>query len=298
MDNETTSTEEFFSAFEDTGYQTGDEGAEEITTDPEEAEQTSENPTQQGEEAPESGESAGENTEGSDGKKPAEGKQQPDSFTLKVNKEERTVSREEMIALAQKGADYDRVKAAADKSKSDNEALNRQISEMKPLYDTLCEVAKGQNTSVENLLENFQIQILCQKENLSEGEARERLARVKAERELEKLKTAPAAKSPEQVRKERADQEIAQFQKDFPDVPLSEVPVDELMADVQSGKSLTIAYQGYLMRQKDAEIQRLNTELAAAEQNRRNRQASPGSAGDSGSRKTKSATDDFWAAFA
>lgn len=291
------STEEFFSAFEDAGYQSGEAAEETAQEETTETQESTEDTAQDGAEQAQDG----ENTEDAPGEEQAaegaEAQQQPESFTIKVNKEERTVSREEIIALAQKGADYDRVKAAADKSKSDNEALNQQLASMKPVFDLICEIAKDAGVEVEALLDSFQISRLRQKENLSEGEAKERLARVKAERELEKMKATPATPNPEQERKARVDKEIEQFQKDFPDVALGDIPVDELAADIQAGKPLSQAYQAYLMRQKDAEIQQLKAAAAAAEQNRKNRAASPGSASDSGSRKTKSATDDFWAAF-
>lgn len=54
----------------------------------------------------------------------------PETYTLKVNKELREVGREELIALAQKGADYDRVKAAAEQGKSDNMALRNRLADL------------------------------------------------------------------------------------------------------------------------------------------------------------------------
>lgn len=54
----------------------------------------------------------------------------PETYTLKVNKALREVSREELIALAQKGADYDRVKAAAEQGKSDNMALKNRLADL------------------------------------------------------------------------------------------------------------------------------------------------------------------------
>lgn len=293
------STEDFFSAFEDAGYQSGAEetaGADQTeNTEPSaNAEETAQGAAEQAQGEENTGDAPGEE-QAAEG---AEATQQPESFTIKVNKEERTVTREEIITLAQKGADYDRVKAAWDKNKSDNEALNQRLATVQPVYDLIQEIAKDAGMEVEALLDSFQITRLRQKENLSEGEAKERLARVKAERELEKMKAAPAAeKSREQEQQERRDKDIAQFQKDFPDVNLGTLPVDELAADIQAGKTLSLAYQNYLMRQKDAEIQQLKAAAAAAEQNRRNRDASPGSTSDSGAKKTKSATDDFWAAF-
>lgn len=298
MSENDVSTEDFFSAFEDAGYQSGAEGTENaVQTDNAEPSANAEETTQGAAEQAQDEENAGNAPGEEQAAEGTEATQQPESFTIKVNKEERTVNRDEIITLAQKGADYDRVKAAADKSKSDNEALNQQLASMQPVYDLICEIAKESKLEITDLLDGIRIQQLRNRENLSEGEAKERLARMKAERELEKLKAISTAKSPEQEQKERRDQEIAQFQKDFPDVNLGTLPVDELTADIQAGKTLSLAYQNYLMRQKDAEIQRLQAAAAAAEQNRRNRDASPGSTSDSGSRKTKSATDDFWAAF-
>lgn len=300
MDESTVSTEAFFDAFDETAdYQTGnaDNGAENQEAEATESEHVSDEPAPQGDTAPQDGEN-GEDSHGDAGEKPAaEGSQAGDSFTIKVNKEERTVSREEMITLAQKGADYDRVKAAVDKGKSDNEALTAQIAQMQPVYDLVNQIAKDAQVEVTQLLDAFQLQQLQEKEGLTKNEATERLARRKAEMELQRLKASPASQTPEQTRKERMDREVAEFQQLFPDVPLAQVPVDALMADVQAGKTLSQAYQGYLMAQKDAEITRLNAEIAAKAQDSKNRASSPGSASDSGSKRTKSQFEDFWAAF-
>ena len=51
---------------------------------------------------------------------------QSETFTLKVNKEEKTYSREEVISLAQKGADYDRVKEQLTRSREEKDHLQTQ----------------------------------------------------------------------------------------------------------------------------------------------------------------------------
>ena len=100
---------DFMDAFDDSAdYQTGE--AEEPAVEEGAAESTEE--TAQPEDhtdTSEGSQDAGQEETGEDqGKSETDSKPQNETFTLKVNKEEKTYSREEVISLAQKGADYDR----------------------------------------------------------------------------------------------------------------------------------------------------------------------------------------------
>jgi hypothetical protein len=235
-----------------------------------------------GEETPAAAETAPEASQGGD------------SFTLKVNKEERTVSREEVVALAQKGADYDRVKEALDQSKTAYAALENESKDARDAYSQLCEIAEESEITVADLLDHFRVERL-KNQGIPEGEAKERLARMKLEKENAALRGAqPQQKTEAEQMKERADREIAEFQKLYPGVALTQELVNDLMADVHGGMTLVHAYQKNQNAKLEAENRRLAAELAAEKKNAQNRTATPGSMGDSGARKSKDLFDEFF----
>lgn len=286
--NDTPITDEFFEAFDDdTGYQSDTETQVEdpVQDEPAAEEQAEEAPAEEGEDGKES--PAKEEPA-------AEPEQNAEAFTLKVNKEERTVTREEMIAYAQKGVDYDRVKAAAEQAKSDNTALKEQNAKMQEAYDLLEQIAGDSKSTVAELLETMRVNRLVS-QGLSQETAKERIAREKAEKAL------ADANAKQEVKKEtaadRAAREVADFRKEYPDVDMSKELMDRLVEDVQNGMSLTQAYRKYESAQKDARIQQLQAELEAEKKNRENRSTSPGSQSDSGAKRVTDKFDDFFDAF-
>lgn len=220
---------------------------------------------------------------------------QPETFTLKVNKEEKTYSREEVISLAQKGADYDRVKDQLTRSKEEKEQLQTQLDSQKEAVDVLNELAKDAGVEPSAMIRNLRVGLL-KKQGLSEDAANERLLRMDAEKENAVLKAA-AETAPKETPKDRAQRELAEFRNAYPDVELTEEVLGALMADVQSGTTLTNAYQKYESAKKDAQIAELQRQLAAEKQNKENLASSPGSQADSGGKRTKSDFDDFMDAF-
>lgn len=296
-----TNFDEFFGSFDaDDGYQT-DSG----TNDGESGENQQEDKSESAEEEKEtSGEAAeadekGENAENVQGdgkeKSGAEHEQTSDTFTIKVNKEERQVTMEELISLAQKGADYDRVKKQAENG---NQALMDKLSKTQQVYDVISMIAKESGVEVPVLLDTFRVRQLMEKDGLSEKEAQERLGRLKAEEKLNAIQSENAEKSsPDKQMRERAERELKEFRKNFPDVDISDLPVEKMAEDIASGMTMTQAYLKELNRRQSEEIRTLNEKLKAKEQNDRNRISSPGSASDSGTKKAKDKFEDFFSAF-
>ena len=138
-ENEDFGLEDFESALFDEGYQTDDD----VDTDDSavtETDDESQEPDTDDEAEPDDGEIE-EDNEGDDADESddddAEGEDGADSntnddqtFTIKVNKEERKVTREEMTALAQKGADYDRVKEQNAQLRQSNTDLQTKLDGM------------------------------------------------------------------------------------------------------------------------------------------------------------------------
>jgi hypothetical protein len=301
MNETATSFDEFFGAFDADAVGNQTEQSEETLeideTTNAEAESDAET-AQETEEASESGENAKDDTEGGEKKDAAESEQMSEMFTIKVNKEERQVTREELIALAQKGADYDRVKSQYDKGKTDNQALNDQLAKTQQVYDVIEQIAKETGVEIPKLLDTFQIRRLMDKEGLSEKEATERLGRLKAENQLKLIQESKQqTKSAEDERKERADREVKEFKENFPDIDISSLPVERMAKDIAAGMSMTQAYLKFQNQQQQEQIEKLNQQLKAQEQNKKNKASSPGSVSDSGTRKNKDQFDDFFSAF-
>lgn len=294
--DENTGLSEFMEAFDDTAdYQTGGEDETSVEEEVTETDSEQQNAVEVDE---------GNETTETDGDQPEDGEQtvkdtvgQEETFTLKVNKEEKTYSREEVIALAQKGADYDRVKEQLGQSRQENTDLQGKISEQQEAMEVLNELAKDAGTDLPGLLKNLRIGML-RKQGLSEDAANERLLRLAAEKENASLKAAVEQPKTEESGADRAKRELAEFREEYPDVELGKELLDKLMSDVQGGMPLLKAYKKYESNQKDAQIAELQRQLEAEKQNRTNRAASPGSQKDSGGKRTKSDFDDFMEAFA
>ena len=283
MENENIGFEEFEAAFADTDdnqIEVEEEIVEEeaTQTDAEDASETEDN-QQPEEEKTDTGEQENPQTE-----QPKE-----ETFTLKVNKEEKTYSREEVITLAQKGADYDRVKEQLTQTRG-------QLDEQNDAMDVLSELAKESGMDVPKLLDTLRINML-RKQGLSEDAANERLLRMKAEKENATLKAAATQVQQQESNADRAKREVAEFRENYPDVELTKELMDKLMADVSGGKSLTAAYRAMEKAQAEARIAELERQLAANKKNAENKAASPGSQKDSGGSRAKTEFDEFLEAF-
>lgn len=299
MENENTSFDEFAEAFDDAAdYQTdsaeetiAEEDISEVSDDTQEndAEDTGAEETTDSDDGNQTEHAEGGDTD-------AQQDQSGETFTLKVNKEEKAYSREEVISLAQKGADYDRVKDQLAQSRQTVETLQGQLDSQKEAMNILDELAKDAGMEIPAFLRNMRIGLL-KKQGLSEDAANERLLRMDAERENAALKAAAEESQSQETGAQRAERELAEFREAYPDVELTREVLDELMTDVQGGMSLTKAYQKRESAQKDAKIAELQRQLAAEKQNKENLASSPGSQKDSGGKRTKSDYDDFMEAF-
>ena len=184
-----------------------------------------------------------------------------------------------MLILAQRGMDYDRIRAKYDESKPAMELIGR--------------LAKQAGTSISEYLSMSRVREK-QSSGMNEAEARraveleDREAAVSA-REAEEAQRQRAAEQASQSRTDaeaRRQADIAEFQRAFPDAakdPKSIPP--QVWADVRSGMSLVSAYSRYAVSQARAAQQEAEQKAAAAAQNRKNEARSAGSmqsAGDTG----------------
>lgn len=217
------------------------------------------------------------------------------TFTIKVNKEERTVGLAEMTALAQKGADYDRVKERAQQTIQE---LRTQLDGQKDVMEIMTTLAEKTGTPLNELAEMLYVSYR-KGEGRTETEAKLELQNARLQKGLDAVNAEKdKQKEAEESSQNRAQREVDEFRRSYPEVEFTDELVSKLTPDVQAGMTLLSAYQKYEAAQKEARIAELERQLAAEKKNRENRSNSPGSQKDSGGQRGKSDFDDFMSAFA
>lgn len=298
MENEGMDFEEFFSAYDAPGEDDGNQ------TDPETVEEETGENAQEAEESPETGETDSEGSTPEQEKKPendggeADKPAETQKFTIKVNKGTREVELPEMTELAQKGADYDRVKGQLETSRTNEANLQKTVDEQSPIMEVLQLAAKDAGVDVAELVDSIHVGLLKGK-GMTEAEARAEIRAAKAEKAVNDLKNKPAQEEKPETdsNQERAKREIAEFQTAFPGVQLNQETLDKLAPDVQNGMTLTSAYLKMENARLTAELAEQKRALEAEKQNQKNRrQAAPGQ-NDSGGGREKDAFEDFFTAF-
>lgn len=302
-ENENVGFEDFESALFGGDYQIDGEGEfEETETDDTEdgdviddsADDEDSEPAEETEEDKTEEENSGdpdEDTEKTEDEPQKDSEQQ--TFTIKVNKEEKTVTLDEMTALAQKGADYDRVKENYTKSQQNVQELQEKLNALtahQSALDILSIVAEQSGASIDQLAESIYVN-LRKNAGISEGEAKGELKSARLEKELNSYKTQKS--QPEDDADSRAKRDMEEFQKEYPDVQLTGELIKSLTADIQNGMSLSAAYRKFERQQSAAKIADLERRLAAKAQNDKNKKQSPGSQKDSGGRRTRSDYEEF-----
>lgn len=193
----------------------------------------------------------------------------PELFTIKNRDEQRQVTREELVSMAQKGWDYDRVRQERDQ-------LRQYRTENDPSVELIKRYADRSGMSVGEYLD------YCRKQELiaggmSEQEALQKvgLDRERAELDRERRELDAHRQQMDSVRQraqaqaQARQQDVEQFYRTYPKVDPKSIP-QEVWDAVKAGESLTNAYTMH-------ENRRLAAELAAERQNRKNRETAPGS---------------------
>lgn len=209
-------------------------------------------------------EPAREETNGAPGK--AEGCEGRDNelFTLKNRDEKRQVTRDELVAMAQKGWDYDTVRAERDQ-------LRQYRRETGPALEMVQANARRNGMTVPEYLDH------CRKQDLMRGGLDERAAAQTIQ--IEKQKAELDARRQQEnsliqrVRAQQAGrrQDMERFLQAYPAVKAESIP-KEVWVQVSRGVPLVSAYAMHENRQ-------LKAQLAAERQNRANRLRTPGGLG-------------------
>lgn len=279
-DNEIIVTEDELAGFDDgwddetrdTGRGEGDEGDGEVGEDGEEdgaageeaAAESSEGAEDKGAEGGESGEAGDDHIEGGD-------VEQLERYVLKHLDETREVGRDEVIALAQQGLDYARIRKRAD----EYEAFLKEIAGDRPVVE---------------VMDSVRAERLVKEQGIDRQTA---LARVKFEREKAAFESENAERAEQTKRDEQRQKDLAAFASARPDVKAHEIP-REVWADFRDGVSLIDAYGRFENKQLRERIKALETEVAAAKRNNINKERTAGSRASAGRRKETDPFDDGW----
>lgn len=222
-------------------------------------------------------------------KKQTDGQGEADQlFTLKHLDETRQVGRDEVVALAQKGMDYDRIR-------QDRDTARAEAARLSEMEEFLKELAAPGNMTVEELMDITRANILAERDGIDQSIA---LQRVKLERDrkaldaqkqsMERQNQADAQQAAEQ---RRIQDSMARFVQEHPGLDAKEIP-SEVWEAVAAGKDMSDAYaihEAKLLRETLAERDR---EIETLRQNKNNQARSTGSQTTAGSRKS-SEDDEF-----
>ena len=193
------------------------------------------------------------------------------TWTLRHMDETKNVGEAEMVTLAQKGMDYDRIRAKYDESK--------------PAMEILSIFAKQKGVSVADYVSFLRTEAK-KADGLSEAEARRSI-------ELEDREAAVTAREAEQAAERQAAEQanaaanaaaqrrkadIDEFAREYPDVARNPDAIPKEAWDaVAAGSSLTVAYAKYTAKQAREEAERTRSAAQAAQQNVKNAARSTGS---------------------
>lgn len=202
----------------------------------------------------------------------------PKVWTLRYMDQDKQVGETEMVTLAQKGMDYDRIRGKYD--------------EAKPVMELFGAFAKQAGMSISDYVAHIRIQAK-QSQGMSEAEAKrsidleDREAAVSA-KEAAEAQRQQAANQAQQARNDadaRRRADIAEFQKTFPDAAKDPKSIPaEVWADVRNGSTLVAAYAKYAVAQANAKANAAEQRAETTSQNQKNAGRSTGSmrsAGDS-----------------
>lgn len=207
-------------------------------------------------------------------------------FVLKHLDEVREVSREEVIALAQKGMDYDRK----------TQKLSDTIAEYEAFLD---EIAAPAGLNRNQLMDSIRARALVASEKeagreISETEALFRVQQSRADKKRIAEEEAQAATQREQAEAERRQSEMLQrFATTYPEVKASDIPA-EVWAETRATGDLVSAWAKHENAQLKREKAELERRISTMENNAKNAQRSTGSQKSAGNSSEDSDFDAAW----
>lgn len=205
-------------------------------------------------------------------------------FTLKHLDSTYQVDKNQVVALAQKGLDYDRIRARAD----------QEISRLSVYEAFLKELAAPNNMTVDDLMDTTRANILAEREGLDRDTALQRVKLDRDRRALEAQRQSMNRQTEAGVvqaqRQARMKQSMDRFIAMHPDLNAKDIP-ETVWKDFAAGKDLSDAYAIHEARQLREQLEAANRELETLRQNKSNQARTTGSQTDAGA---KEETADDW----
>lgn len=200
-----------------------------------------------------------------------------ETFTLKYNHEEKGYTREEVIPLAQKGLDYDRIRGKLDEANEkykDYDTIKADLSAKSEQIRWFEEMAKEQGMTVDEMIDATRATVMSRKTGkdieVCKGIVRNERRERELDMERERMTDTKAYES-------KRDSDIREFLTKYPDLKDPKSIPQEVWDAVHKGETLVSAYEAYQNKQKDAEIERLRAELEKSKQKEKNKARSTGS---------------------
>ena len=257
--------------------ETQDSEGEEADADQQEADEP------EGEEADSLPESESQGEEGSE-------PDRAETFTLRHLGEDREVQRDEVIALAQKGMDYDRIREKWDGVKD-----SIQMYQMEHAF--LKELADARGGDIESLIDETRTRTLLAKaeaegKTLDPSTAAAQAVRMRLSHAPAQSQTQPAQDAGEDQAK--ANEMIDRFISVYGNSVKAEDIPKEVWEEAAKTQDLVGAYRGFENRKLKDELKTLKKDLEAAKQQQKNKQRSTGSTKSVGSSKAKDPFEEGW----
>lgn len=208
-----------------------------------------------------------------------------ETFELKHYSGNKSVNRDEVIVLAQKGMDYDNIRTERDSARMESERL-------RDFESFVTEMAANSGSAADAFMDELRTKLLIERERL----AGQTISDTAAKEQIQRERAARAAKpkAEEKQAEEKADtaekpaaatDAFKRFAADYPDVKATEIP-SEVWDGFRAGKGeLSNLYAKYENARLKAENAALKSKAAAAEKNEKNREKSTGSRKTAGASK-------------
>lgn len=257
--------------------ETQESEGEEADADQQEAEEP------EGEEADSLPESESQGEEGSE-------PDRAETFTLRHLGEDREVQRDEVIALAQKGMDYDRIREKWDGVKD-----SIQMYQMEHAF--LKELADARGGDIESLIDETRTRTLLAKaeaegKTLDPSTAAAQAVRMRLSHAPAQSQTQPAQDAGEDQAK--TNEMIDRFISVYGSTVKAEDIPKEVWEEAAKTQDLVGAYRGFENRKLKEELKTLKKDLEAAKQQQKNKQRSTGSTKSVGLSRTKDPFEEGW----
>lgn len=207
----------------------------------------------------------------------------PETLRIKYMDQEREISRDEAVQLAQKGMDYDRIREKWDDARETITFIDEQAKaagmDRKSFIDYLrIESKKSQGMSEDDAKRTVEL------------ENREAAVQLRESEEQQRIADQQAQQNAADTERERRDADFRRFAEKYPDLKVETITeaIPDVWERVGKGESLVEIWQ-------DHEINRLKTEQAAEAQNVKNAGRSTGSMASSGGEtQKKDPFDEGW----